>query len=312
MNILIVGLGGVGGYYGGLLARKYYNHPEIRVNFLARGAHLDAIRTHGLQVTDGAETFIVHPHIATDSVSDLPTQDFILLCTKSYDLESTVAQIKPCIAPSTVLLPLLNGVEIAPIIRTLLPDNQVWEGCTYIVGRRTAPGCIASTGGVSDVYFGHQNTTTPLLLQVEQLMQDAGITAIFSPEILNIIWTKYFFISTTASLTSYFDVSFGALLTNPERKQTLLDMLSELLLVAKAEGLPAQQSWADGVIPWLERLPFHTTSSMHTDFTNCYHTEVENLTGTPIRLAAKHNIPVPTYQKVYATLRNKMDKYKAV
>ena len=308
MKILIVGLGGVGGYNGGMLARKYANNPDIQVDFLVRGEHMLQIRKHGLKVIAETETFVAHPHLATDNASEIGIADYIVMCTKSYDLEQTIAQIKPCVGTHTVIMSLLNGVGIYPIIRSLLPDTEVWEGCTYIVGRKVEPGVVQSSGGVHDVFFGFQNTTSERLLQMERIWQEAGIEAVFSPEILNVIWKKYFFISTTASLTSYFDVSFGALLSDPHRKATLVGMLSELLLIAQAEGIPAEQSWADRVLPWLERLPFATTSSMHTDFTNKYKTEVENLTGTAMRLAQKHDIDTPIYNKVYAALSAKMEQ----
>ncbi len=302
MKILIVGLGGVGGYNGGMLARKYADNPDIEINFLARGEHLEQIRKHGLKVIAEQETFIAHPHLATDNAAEIGIVDCIVMCTKSYDLAHTVAQVKPCVGEHTVIMPLLNGVEIAPIIRSLLPNTEVWEGCTYIVGRKVEPGVVQSSGGVHDVFFGYQNTTSERLLEMERIWLDAGIEIKFCPDILNVIWKKYFFISTTASLTSYFDGSFGSLIAIPEQKETLQGMLNELLTIALAEGIPAQQAWTEYVIQWLERLPYQTTSSMHTDFSNKYTTEVENLTGTAVRLAQKHKIDIPIYNKVYEKL----------
>ncbi len=302
MKILVVGLGGVGGYYGGLLAHKYADNPEVQIDFLVRGAHLRAIRERGLKVIDGDTELVAHPHLATDDVAQVGVVDCVVMCTKSYDLRATVEQFRPCVGEHTVILPLLNGVEIAPIIREMLPQSEVWEGCTYIVGRRVESGVVASTGAVSDVYFGYQNTTSDRLIAMETLWREAGINMYFRPDILNVVWKKYSFISTSASLTSYFDVSFGALLTGDERKSTLVTMLRELIAVAQAEGVGADESWIDFNIQWLERLPFATTSSMHTDFTNKYKTEVENLTGAVVRMAHKHGIEVPTYDRVYARL----------
>ena len=88
-KILIVGIGGVGGYYGGLLARKYENHPEIEISFVARGAHLEAIQQNGLKVIAENETFVARPAIATNNVSETGIADYIILATKSYDLAAT-------------------------------------------------------------------------------------------------------------------------------------------------------------------------------------------------------------------------------
>ena len=302
MKILIVGLGGVGGYYGGLLAREYEHSDAVDICFYARGEHLRAIRQHGLTVEDTHETFVAHPSMVTDDAREVGVADCIVVATKSYDLAAVIDSIRPCVGAQTVVLPLLNGVMIAPMIRELLPGTEVWEGCTYIVGRRTKPGMVANLGNVQDIYFGHSGQTTPMLLRMEEIFRQAHIEATFSTDIMAIIWRKFFFISTTASLTSYFDCSFGALLSDEHRKNTLLGMLHELLAVAQAEGIPADETYVDKTVAWLERLPFESTSSMHTDFTHHHVTEVDNLTGTVIRLARKHNVPAPIYEQVYQTL----------
>ena len=305
MKILIVGLGGVGGYYGGLLAREYEHDHTIDICFYARGAHLEAIRRNGLTVEDTHEAFVAHPALVTDNAGEIGVADCIIVATKSYDLAAVIDSIRPCVGAETVVLPLLNGVMIASMIRELLPGTEVWEGCTYIVGRRTKPGVVANLGNVQDVFFGYSGRTNSMLLRMEQVFRQAHIEATFSTDIMAIIWRKFFFISTTASLTSCFDCSFGALLSDEHRKQTLLGMLHELLVVSQAEGIPTDKTYIDKTVAWLERLPFESTSSMHTDFTNHHTTEVENLTGTVIRLAHRHNVPVPIYEQVYQTLVNK-------
>jgi len=310
IKIVIVGLGGVGGYYGGMLARKYADSPEIDVYFVARGAHLKKIQENGLTLITEDGTFQVYPTLATDNVAEIGIADYIIMTPKSYDLESTVEQIKPMVGLDTVVLPLLNGIDNSDRIRTLLPATEVWQGCCYIVARLNEPGVVESSGGVHRFNFGYELQQTDVrLLSFEKLLTDAGIDAIYYPTIMHVIWTKFFFISATASLTSYFDVSFGALLTDEKRKATLVDLLEELLLVANAEGAEIERTVIDKVIHQLEKLPFETTASMHSDFKAGKNTEVHGLTGAVVKLAKKNGIATPTYEIVYDELVGRMGSF---
>ncbi len=306
-KIVIVGLGGVGGYYGGLLAKYYAANPEVGIYFVARGAHLKKVQEDGLTVITETGTFTVKPTLATDQVSEIGIADYVIMTTKSYDLESTIDQIRPCVGADTVILPLLNGADISQIIRTLMPGAEVWSGCVYIVGRLNKPGVVESSGNVHSLFFGYENRTTDRLVAFEKMLKDAGIEATFSEKILSVIWKKFFFISSTATLTSYFDVSFGALLTDEIRKSTLLALLDELLLVANAEGADIDKSAIDKTIHRLEALPFETTASMHSDFQAGKNTELQTLTGIVVELGQKHGIATPTYKKIFSELSQRIN-----
>lgn len=308
-KIVIVGLGGVGGYYGGILAKQYADNPDIEIYFVARGAHLKKVQESGLTLITEKGTFQVFTTLATDNVTEIGTADYIIMTPKSYDLDSTVEQIKPMIGLATVVLPLLNGIDNSDRIRTLLPGTEVWQGCCYIVARLNKPGVVESSGGLHRLSFGYEHKQTNKRLKAfESLLKNAGIDATFYENIMHVIWTKFFFISSTASLTSYFDVSFGALLTDEVCKATLVSVLEELLLVANAEGAEIEHTVIDKVIHQLEKLPFETTASMHSDFKAGKNTEVQGLTGAVIQLAKKHNISTPTYEKVYAELCERLTK----
>jgi 2-dehydropantoate 2-reductase len=299
----------VGGYYGGMLAKRYAEDPQVEIYFVARGQHLKKVQENGLTLITENGTFQVFPTLATDNVSEIGTADYIIMTPKSYDLDSTVAQIKPIVGSNTVILPLLNGIDNSDRIRALLPGTEVWQGCCYIVARLNEPGVVESSGGLHRFNFGYEHKQTNQRLSAfETLLKDAGIDAYLHEKIMHVIWTKFFFISATASLTSYFDVSFGALLTDDIRKTTLVNLLEELLLVANAEGAEIERTVIDKVIRQLEKLPFETTASMHSDFQAGKNTEVHGLTGVVVELGKKHGIATPTYEKVYAELKNRMKK----
>ncbi|MEI8086127.1 MAG: 2-dehydropantoate 2-reductase [Paludibacter sp.] len=304
-KIVIVGLGGVGGYYGGLLARQYAESPEVEIYFVVRGAHLKKVQEEGLTVITETGTFVVHPTLATDNVTEIGVADYVIMTTKSYDLEATIHQIKPCVGKHTVILPLLNGIDNAPRIRAILPETEVWEGCVYIVARLNAPGVVESSGNVHAFNFGSENETDERLVILEKLLKDAGIEAVLHKKIIPVIWKKFFFISSTASLTSYFNVGFYDLLTDEFRKNTLIKLLEELLLVANAEGAEMDGSIIDSITYRLEKLPRETTSSMHTDFKAGKNTELKTLTGIVVEFGKKYGIDTPTYEMVYEELLKK-------
>jgi 2-dehydropantoate 2-reductase len=307
MKIVVIGIGGVGGYYGGLLARRFEGASKVEIYFLARGAHLQKMQQDGLMVITESERFITHPTLATDDVNEIGKVDYILLCTKSYDLEASVLQIKSLIGPNTVILPLLNGVDITTRIQKILPSTEVWSGLSYIVARLNEPGVVESSGDLHALYFGYNNQTNERLLEFEALLQSAGIEATFSENILLLIWIKFMFISTTATLTSFFDVNFNALVTDEVRKQTLIVLSKELILIARAEGVELSFDLIDKTIHRLEKIPVHATTSMHSDFSKARDTELESLTGIVIQMAHKHGIAVPVYQRVYAELKNRLN-----
>ncbi len=307
-KILIVGLGGVGGYYGGLLAKRYENDPEVDIYFLARGEHLKKVQENGLKIITENESFIVHPTLATENVLEIGKVDYVIMTTKSYDLKSTIQQIIPCIDEKTVILPLLNGADISSRIRKILPKNEVWDGCVYIVGRRNEPGVVESSGGVHDLFFGAEKGSNERLLFLNTILKNAGIKANLQEDIRMVIWRKFIFISVTASLTSYFNVGFRDLLTDDERKTTTMAFLNELTNVAIAEGIYFDSDITETTVRHIERLPFESTSSMHSDFLAGRNAELETLTQIVIQLGKKHGIKTPLYKKVFESLSLKMKK----
>lgn len=306
IKILFAGLGGVGGFYGGLISRLCENNPDIDVYFLARGEHLQKIKENGLKVITEDGTFITRPTLATDDASEIGPMNYIIISTKSYDLGSTIEQLKPCISNQTILLPLLNGADITPRIRKILPENEIWHGNVYIVGRLIEPGVVESSGHIHNLYFGHEKVHSEQLEWMEKLMIDAGIKATLSKDIRKAIWRKFFFISSTATLTSYYNCGFSDLANHGEKRELFVIILEELLKVATAEKIEFDEDMIDSALKHCERLPKGSTSSMNSDFMAGRKTELETLTGIVIQMAVKHHIPVPTYQKIYDILKTRL------
>ena len=302
IKIAVLGLGGVGGYFGGKLAKRYAGSGNVGIYFFARGEHLKAINEYGIHIVNENEDFFARPDMATNDARETGIVDYIIVTTKSYDLKASIDQIRPCIGKKTVILPLLNGGDITERIREILPENTVWSGCSYIVGRKTEPGVIRTSGQFLRFIFGYDGGTNEEVLRFDKLLRDAEIDVYLPKNIRESIWRKFYFISVSASLTSYFDTTFNELVDTEQHRNTTIKMAKEFLEVAQAEGIPLVESDTEHVLNRLELLPAGSTSSMNSDFEAGNKTEVETLTGVVVRLAQKHNISVPLYVKVYNEL----------
>jgi 2-dehydropantoate 2-reductase len=300
-KLVIAGIGGVGGYFGGLLAKHFYNSEETEIYFMARGAHLKQIQSGGLKVIKGKEEFVAKPKLATDNPEEIGIADVVIVCTKSYDLEATVKQLSPCINKDTIILPLLNGVDSRERMKKILPENVVLDGCVYIVSRLKQPGVIENQGTIQKLYFGLDGVTNKKLEQLENLFTEAGIEASDSQYISTIIWEKFIFISPTATATSYFDSSIGEILADPEKLNLLKALIEEVKMVAHAKRIPFAEDITEKTLNRLKSLPYETTSSMHTDFLNQKPvTELQSLTGYVVEEARKNKLSTPMYDKTYS------------
>lgn len=308
-KIIIAGIGGVGGYFGGLLAKKYAGNTAVEIIFVARGAHLKQIRENGLKVIDGEETFTVIPALATDDPVSIGIADFILVCTKNYNLVETIEQLMPCINNQTIVLPLLNGVDATAKISALLSGNTtVLQGCVYLVSQLKEPGVIENSGSIQTLYFGTdqevEDTTSEKLFFLERTLQESGIQACFHPEILSVVWEKYIFVSAIATATAYFDACIGEVLEKHYEK--IVQLIDEVKQVATDKGIAIDTEIASKTISKLKALPYEATSSMHRDFQNDKpNTEIESLTGYVVKAGMASGVSVAKYAEMYAALLGK-------
>lgn len=303
-RIVIVGIGGVGGYFGGLLSKQYADGNDVEIVFVARGEHLSEIQNKGLTVINGNESFVTKPHLATDDYSKIGVADYIIICTKSYDLKQTIGQLKPLIGHNTILLPLLNGVSASDEILEILPQANVLKGCAFIVSKIKSPGIIENSGNIQKLSFGMDGLFSDEVLLLKDLMFNAGIDVTVSDKISTAIWEKFIFISPTATSTSYFDRTIGKVLE--ENIETVLELIEEVKSLALAKSITVSDDISAKTLATMKSMPYEVTSSMHRDYLNQKpQTEVESLTGYIVREAEKFGIAAPTYLKLYEGLLKK-------
>lgn len=305
-KIIIAGIGGVGGYFGGLLAKQFNKSAQVEIDFIARGKHLNTIQEKGLSVIKGDYEFIAKPNLATDNPSAIGIADFIIICTKSYDLETTIQQLKPCINKDTIILPLLNGVDSREKIQNVYTDNMVLDGCVYIVAKIKEAGAVENTGNMQTLFFGLDYVDNKKLHLLQSILKQANIEVTLSNNISSVMWEKFIFISPTATATSYFNNSIGEIMADHEKLKMVSSLINEVTQIAEAKAIKISEDIVEKTLNKLKAFPFEATTSLHRDFKNkTNNNELELFTGYVVATASQLNIEVPTYKKLYNALKKK-------
>lgn len=302
-RIAVVGLGGVGGYYGGKLAQRFAHTSTHEVIFIARGEHATQISTHGLRLQLASGTETIHPDVVTDASEQLGPLDLVLFCTKSYGLAAAADKVADSIHAGTVVLPLLNGVEGIEYLFKRFPEAKVLWGCVYIISSIVAPGAVQVQGKYNRLVWGNPNLPVQVLQQVHALLQQASINQEQYAQVEEKVWEKFSFISPVASLTSLTGKGMGEVYTTPDLLQHLQGLMEELITVAAAKGVQLPENLVQQNLEVLQKLPPNATSSMQRDFAEQRLTELENLTGYIVRQAAELGVEAPMYKQVYQKLQ---------
>jgi 2-dehydropantoate 2-reductase len=303
IKIAVLGIGGVGGYFGGCLARYFEKSDTIEIIFIARGDNKTIIKSKGINLQTPEETFVAYPKLTSSDPSEIGTIDYLICCTKMYDLEQSIRQYIPCIKNETVLVSLLNGVEGADIIKQICPENEVLDGGVYIISSLVEPGIIKKTSKFGKLFFGTalQKTGRPEML--EKILIEAGINASLSNDIKVVLWDKFLLISTMATLTSFLNISIGAILADHKNMELLLLLMYELKDVAEANGILLSSDIIHRTLNIMRAMPFETTSSLQRDFQSGKKTEVDALVGYVVRVGKQLKMPTPVYEMMYEKLK---------
>jgi 2-dehydropantoate 2-reductase len=301
-RIGILGLGGVGGYFGGLLAKAYFDSDAIEIIFIARGETQKAVTQNGLKIISDTNEVIVFPNLVSNDSEEIGELDYLICATKTYDIESSFESIKSCISQNTIILPLYNGVDATERIQLLFPENMVLQGCAYIVSMIVSPGVIRKLGHFEKLYFGSRTAPISKLNALQSIFEKAAIESYLSESIEETVWEKFIFISPLASATSYLDQNIGAILNNPANKAIYISLLNEISAVAAAKGLAMPNDSIAQTIIKLEKSPQDATSSMHRDLLAGRNTEVLSLTEYVIKEGEKYGVVTSTYQMILEKL----------
>ena len=298
IRIGILGLGGVGGYFGGLLAKAYYNSAEVEVVFIARVATKEAIAENGLKIINDDSEIVAYPKLVSNDPDEISVLDYLICATKTYDIEESLLSLQKCITSKTVILPLYNGVDAPERIKKIFPENDILQGCVYIVSMIASPGTIRRLGFYEKLFFGSETTSIDKLEELQNILQKAKIESYLVDNIEETVWEKFIFISGLASVTSYLNQNIGEILKKKKSMKVYVELLHEIEAVAKAKGLQLPDDIVNKTIIKLEKSPKEATSSMHRDLLANRNTEVTSLTQFVVNEGLKYGVATPLYEKI--------------
>ena len=297
----MLGSGAVGGYYGARLARA--GHEVV---FVARGAHLKAIREGGLAIRSPLGDLLVTARAEEDTGAIGPV-DLVLLAVKTYDLDTALAQLPALVGPATVVLTLQNGVESPTQVAAAVGESAVVGGATYIATSLSAPGLIEQTGTVRRIVFGEVfgdlSAVSPRVANVARLLSAADIQAEPVADGRKPLWVKYIFIAPFAALTGAARLPIGPLREVPGFGELFMAAAGEVERVARAEGVDPGADAVRTAWTYTQGMAPTVRSSMLIDLQQAKRIEVEALVGSVVRRGGAHGVPTPIMSALYAVLK---------
>ena len=299
MKIAMMGSGGVGGFFGGRLARAGYD-----VSFVARGAHLAAMRARGLLIESEAHGNIHVPRVsATDDPASIGPVDFVILSVKLWDTESAIRQMKPMLKPGTAVLSLQNSVIKDDILRRELGSGPVMGGVCYVATTIDRPGVILQTGTMQRVVIGEYDGKPSERSRVlHEALAKSGANAELSTDVRRAIWEKYAFLVGISATTASMRTTIGPVRKNPRTRAFLLDIFRETVAVGRALGIALPADYADACLARADGLPEEMAASMAHDLARGNRLEVEWLSGGVAQLGASVGVATPANRSVWDIL----------
>jgi len=302
MRIAVMGAGGVGGYFGGRLAQA-----GNEVTFIARGAHLAALRANGLTLRNAAgETRI--PVKAVEDPAEAGSAEVVLFAVKLWDTESAAERIRPLLAHGGVVIPFQNGVESIERVCAVLGRDRVLGGAAYIAARIGAPGVIAQTGQMARLRFGAVAPAQRAPAQAfHAACAKAGIDADLADDIVRVLWEKFVLLAPLAGVTTVSRSRIGAVRADPDLRWLLENAMRETWEVGRRRGVALADDQVAATMKMADALPAEMTSSMHGDLEAGGRLEAPWLAGAVARMARELGLEAPVNRAIYAALKPFVD-----
>jgi 2-dehydropantoate 2-reductase len=302
MRVAILGSGAVGGYYGAKLARAGQD-----VTFIARGAHLAAIRERGLQIKSAALGDFTVKANAEEDTSRVGVVDLVLVSVKAYDNPTALPMLRPMLGADTAVLTLQNGVDSVGEVAAVAGEARTLGGTTYIATALEAPGLIEQTGTHRRIVFGETFGTLPLVsdrvTRIQKALAEADIQADAVGDGRVPIWEKFVFLTALSGFCGAARLSIGPVWSDPFIRAQFLAGSREVEALARAEGVPVAIDVVDRMIPYIDAIPGSMRPSLFIDLQQGKRIEVEALQGAVVRRAATLGVPTPIMATLYAVLK---------
>jgi 2-dehydropantoate 2-reductase len=302
MRFAIVGSGAVGGFFGAKLAR---NGQEV--TFIARGAHLAAIRQHGLRIQSAQLGDFVVRAAAHDHPADVGPVDVVLFTVKAYDNPGALQLLAPLMGPDSVVLTLQNGVDSVDEVAGAVGESRVLGGTTYVATALESPGLIVQTGVHRSIIFGEvfgdRTRISERVKRIAEVMGPADIQVTPVADGRVPIWDKFVYLAPFAGFTGAARLPIGGLWGDPHVQEMFYAAAREIAALAAAEGVTISADRFARLKEYMDHVPPTVRSSLLIDLEMGKRIEVEALQGAAVRRAATHGVPTPIISTLYALLR---------
>ena len=306
MQILIMGSGGVGGFIGSRLQETGQN-----VTFVARGPHLKAIRDHGLCMLSETGTRQIHHVNAVERPEHADSEfDLIIFAVKCYDTKPAAELLRPAIGQQTAVLTLQNGIDSVPTLSSILSEQHVIGGATWLTAHILEPGVIEYQDAEVRAAIGEPaGGITDRVQTIAQALRAAGIETQATDDINHVLWNKLVLLSVLGPVTAACQLPLGPILATPGMLDLFRTMFDEAVAVARSQGIALPDSTSTDLITLLQSLPPDNTTSLQVDFAHQRRVELDYIAGAVIRRAQESGIPTPTLQTLYLTLKARAQSF---
>lgn len=299
MRIAVVGAGGVGGYFGARLAQGGED-----VVFVARGAHLQAMRTDGLRIESPKGDYVLSAVEADENMARIGPVDAVLVAVKAWQLPATIETIRPLLGPETAVVPLLNGVEAPAVLAQALGPEHVLAGLCGIVAYIDAPGRIKHVGIDPWVRFGEiDNSVSDRVERLREVCERSpGMDVSVPTDIQVALWQKFLFIAPTSGVGAVTRATFSAMRETPETRELIERAMGEALQVGRAQGVALDDKSLQRALAAVDAAPAGGTTSMQRDIEAGRRSELDAQTGAIVRLGAQLGVATPINEVLYRSL----------
>ncbi|KUG10796.1 2-dehydropantoate 2-reductase [Elizabethkingia sp. HvH-WGS333] len=305
-NIVVIGLGGVGGYFGFKMNQRNETTKEYNISFVARGATYEIVKEKGLTLLSPEhENATTRPDDIVKNIADIKNPDLIFICVKEYDLENVCQQLVKVITPDTILFPMMNGADIYDRIRKIIQDHVILPSCVYVASHIKEKGTVEHKGKPGILIFGHdpQNKSADIDW-VARLLEESNIKFSFKDNPLTDIWEKFIFIASFGLVTAKHNSSISSVCTDEEQNQEAVEIMEEIKLIAKAKNIYLPEDIIAKTMGKAVGFPPGTPTSLQLDIhSDKESNELELFGGAVINYGKELNINTPSTLRIYEEIK---------
>ncbi|MFI1773289.1 ketopantoate reductase family protein [Thalassobellus citreus] len=305
-HIVIIGLGGVGGYFGFKICQRNETNKEHQISFIARDKTYEIVKQKGLTLLSVEhKNSITKPDAIYQSISEIKNPDLVLICVKEYDLENICSQLSKVITKKTVLLPMMNGADIYDRIRKIIPKNIILPSCVYVASHIKEKGIVEHKGKAGKLILGKDpEHTSETIDWIVNIIENSKINFEFKENSLVDIWTKFIFIASFGLVTAKHNSSIGDVCSIEFQKEEATKIMAEIKLIADKKGICLQENIIQKTFEKAATFPPKTPTSLQLDVNSGKeNNELELFAGAILKYGKEMNINTPFTESVYLEIK---------